>query len=507
MLIDSVLCGEMKSGCWLERVMKKIKWKNPGKIILFAVIVGVIMTGVTEVLNYKDTGGGGGWQRFYAMPKKTADVMFFGSSHAHCTVDHGLLWDEYGIAGYTLSAGSQRLDGTYHFLKEAIRVQQPEVAVVEVWGSVLPGMEYTEEALYRNALGMHWSKNLFEYVDDMSEGMGKDNAYRNRVLCKLPIIHSRYRELGREDFVDDIPYLRGYRGSFDIEAFERPEAIPESDTMELDPLCEEYLYKIIHLAEESGTQLVFMAAPYILSKEEQMLLNRTAEIARQENIPMIDYNVLADELGLDYATDFRDSDHVNNSGAAKVTAHLGKFLKEEYRLQDRRGQKGYEDWEKNSRYLEDKYVSKRLQDAVEANAYLSALGTLEGQTVVLSLTGNYMAAGDAYYEGLVAMGICYEDYEKGGTWVFEDGDPSLYLPGREYNRCYLVNGSEIHLESRIYEEEGEQKQINKIIFNGKNYSFAENGINVLVYDQRINQIVDHAGVDIYVNFDVIREEE
>lgn len=487
--------------------MKKIKWKNWGKIILFTGIVGVIMSGVTGILNYKDTGGGGGWQRFYAMPEKTADVMFFGSSHAHCTIDHGLLWDEYGIAGYTLSAGSQRLDGTYYFLKEAISVQQPKVAVVEVWGSVLPGVEYTEEALYRNALGMRWSKNLFEYVAYMTKGMGKDDAYRNRVLCKLPIIHTRYRELGREDFEDEIPYLRGYRGSFDIQAFEKPEVIPESDTLSLDPLCEEYLYKIIRLAEENNTQLVFVAAPYILSSDEQRRLNRTAEIARQENIPMIDYNILADEIGLDYMADFRDSDHVNNSGAAKVTAHLGNFLKETYQLPDRRGQKGYEDWDKNSRYLKNKLVSKQLQDAAEANEYLSVLGALEGQTVVLSLTGNYMAAGDAYYEGLAAMGICYEDYVKGGTWVFEDGVPSLYLPGKEYNRCYQINGSEIHLESEIYEENEEEKQKNEIMLNGKNYSFIENGINVLVYDQTINQIVDHAGVDIYINFDVIREKE
>lgn len=89
---------------------------------------------------------------------KNSRCDVFGSSHAHCTVDHGLLWDQYGIAGYTLSAGSQRLDSTYYFLKEAIRVQKPKIAVVEVWGTVLDGMEYSEEAIYRNTLGMHWSK-------------------------------------------------------------------------------------------------------------------------------------------------------------------------------------------------------------------------------------------------------------------------------------------------------------------------------------------------------------
>lgn len=80
--------------------MKKKNDRNLIKIIGFLLVVCIVLGKTTSVLNYKDTGGGGGWQRFYHMPQKTADVMFFGSSHAHCTVDHGLLWDQYGIASF-----------------------------------------------------------------------------------------------------------------------------------------------------------------------------------------------------------------------------------------------------------------------------------------------------------------------------------------------------------------------------------------------------------------------
>ena len=61
--------------------------------------------------------------------KKRAGIFEMCIRDRHCTVDHGLLWDQYGIAGYTLSAGSQRLDSTYYFLKEAIR---------EYYGSNVP---------------------------------------------------------------------------------------------------------------------------------------------------------------------------------------------------------------------------------------------------------------------------------------------------------------------------------------------------------------------------------
>ncbi|MFR6366906.1 hypothetical protein [Gallintestinimicrobium sp.] len=56
--------------------MKKRNYRNLAKFLGFAVVIGIMLGKITSVLNYKDTGGGGGWQRFYEMPQKTAEVMF-----------------------------------------------------------------------------------------------------------------------------------------------------------------------------------------------------------------------------------------------------------------------------------------------------------------------------------------------------------------------------------------------------------------------------------------------
>jgi len=50
-------------------------------------------------------------------------------------------------------------------------------------------------------------------------------------------------------------------------------------------------------------------------------------------------------MGLDFYTDFADHAHLNAQGAKKYTAHLAAYLKQNYELPDRRGQKGYESWE------------------------------------------------------------------------------------------------------------------------------------------------------------------
>lgn len=438
----------------------------------------------------------------YDMPPKTADVVFFGSSHAHCTIDHGILWDEYGIAGYTMTAGSQMLDSTYYFVKEALRVQKPKLLVVEVSRVALSDLGNSDESVYRNSLGMRWSSNLLEFVNYLVGDMGKDNTYRNRILTKLPVIHSRYKELERADFEDDTPYMKGYRGSFEVVEFEKPVEIAEENKLPLDKKYEEFLYEMIELVKGTETELLLLASPYVISEEKQMRLNTIAEIAKTENIKMINYNQLYDELEIDFKKDFRDEAHVNNDGAAKVTVHLGEYIKANYDIPNRKGQEGYEDWDLNKRYLDGKVITKKLEDASEVNSYLKELGQVGDRTIVLSLTGNHTAAGDVYYDSLSTLGISYEDYMKGGVFVFENGVPSLYLSGKEYDQCYEIADSEFHFGSEVAGDEQEAK----IIFEGKNYSFVKNGINVLVYDRLTKQMIDHVGIDIYVGFDVVRLE-
>lgn len=485
--------------------MKKI-WINIGKIVIFITITGIIFSRILDILGYKDMGGGGGWQRFYEMPKDTIDVVFFGSSHAHCTVDHGVLWENYGIAGYTMSAGSQKLDSTYYFVKETLETKKPKLLAVEVWGSVLSGLGNSNESVYRNTLGMKWSLNLMEFVNHLVERIGEDRTYRNQIFTKIPIIHSRYKELERDDFIDDTPYMMGYRGSFERIEFEQPIETAQEVTQPLNEECEEYLYKIINLAKEYNTELLFFASPYVLSDEEQMLLNEVEKIAQKEQIPIINYNHLYEEIGIDYKYDFRDEAHVNNYGAEKVTSHLGAYITDNFEVPDRRGQAGYEAWDLNLRYLKGKWEAHSLRQPQEVNGYLYELSKLKDKVIVLSLTGNHTAAGDVYYEGLSSLGISYEDYIRGGVYVFEGGVPVLYLPGKEYQQCFEVNNDEIHLKSETYIVDGWEEQDAEIIFRGKNYSFVENGINVFVYDKVTGQIIDVAGIDIYVSMRICREE-
>ena len=423
--------------------MKKEVWKNTGKVILFLLVICTILIKIFSILNYKSTGGGGGWQNFYAMPKERADVIFFGSSHAHCTFDQGLLWDKYGVAGYTLSAGSQKIDATYYFVKEAIEVQKPKIVVVEVWGAVGEKIVNGDESIYRNTLGMKWGKNHWECVSDLVEHMGGDSAYKKQILLKIPVVHSRYTEVTKDDFKNSELYMRGYRGSFEREVFEKPHIISSEKMTDLDARSEEYLKKIIDIAKENKTALIFVASPYCLSEIEQQRFNKINQIAEEFEVPMIDFNHLYDVIELDFTSDFRDAEHVNNYGAQKVTSYIADFLVTNYNLRSHKGEKGYELWELNSRFLEGKRVENSLLDADGINEYLRLLSELTEYVVILSLDGNHTAVGDVYYSELEKMGINYEDYIRGGAWIFEKGILKYYLPGKEYRYEMKINEIQI----------------------------------------------------------------
>lgn len=454
-------------------ILLKEKYRNCIKIIGFIVATVVILAIIFPIFNYKDMGGGGGFQRFYASPSDSIDVMFFGSSRAHCTIDHGYLWDHYGIAGFTLSAGSQKLDSTYYCLQEALRCQNPEVVFVEV-SQVNNGIiENGNPDVYRNYLGMKLSNVSLSFAGYLGKQMNMSREQKEEIYTKLPIIHSRYRELDRTDFIDGIPFMRGYRGSFDVVPFDMP--VETEQTMEISQDNLQFLEKIISFTKERNVSLVFFASPYDISEEDQMRINEVGKIAEENGIPFINFNHLYQETGIDFSCDFRDSSHVNNTGARKVTEYLAQYIKANYKVDDHRGDDKYIIWDQNSRYLHNKEFRHELERAENINDYLMRLSEDDRNIVLIQFVGNYQALGDVYLDSIKKMGLTQDDYICGGYY-------------------YLCGGSRIERPEDIYVDDS---QI--IWIQGQAYQTGiENGVNVVVYDEELKQIIDVAGDDIYL---------
>lgn len=454
-------------------ILRKAKCRNCMKLIGFILVTIIILTICFPVFGYKDMGGGGGFQRLYASPSNSIDVMFFGSSRAHCTIDHGYLWDHYGIAGFTLSAGAQKLDSTYYCLQEALRCQNPEVVFVEVSQVNNGKIENGDPDVYRNYLGMKLSNVSLSFADYLGKQMNMSREQKEEIYTKLPIIHSRYGEIDRTDFIDGIPFMRGYRGSFDVAPFDMP--VETEQTMEISEDNLQFLEKMISFTKERNVSLVFFASPYVVSEEDQMRINEVGKIAGENGVPFINFNHLYEETGIDFSCDFRDSSHVNNSGARKVTEYLAQYIKANYEVDDHRGDDKYIIWDQNSQYLHNKEFRHELEQAENINDYLVRLSEDDKNIILIQFIGNYQALGDVYLDSIKKMGLTQDDYNCGGYY-------------------YLCGGSRIERPEDIYVDDC---QI--IWIQGQAYQTGiENGVNVVVYDEELKQIIDVAGDDIYL---------
>lgn len=297
--------------------------------------------------------------------KNSYDVVFLGSSHMNGSINPNVLWKKYGITSFNYATGGQPIDVTYYLLKEVLKSQNKPIVVIDVYYLGLTG-EFGEEQYIRYVLdNMKFSKNKVEAIINTTPK--KDWPYYFFPIFKY---HNRWKELSEVDFNFD-PETTYYEKGFAASKVQYgKDSLSDTSTTEvadLPPKTKEYLYKIIDLSKKEGFKLILTNAPYDYTstknfsnwhKEPAKMFNKVAEIAKENNIPFINYNNLFDEIGFDFKKDMFNIGHVNLSGSNKISTHFGKFLKENYDLVDHRGDKNYEDWDRDY----ETYIEKQVKN-------------------------------------------------------------------------------------------------------------------------------------------------
>lgn len=479
-------------------------------IVSFTVLMILLVYYLGTVLLIQDDSGGG----FYSFYREKApiDVIVFGSSHAACTVNNAILYEEAGIASYTLSAGSQPLPLTYYYMKEAFSVQKPKVALVEtlMLDTEKPDEQtgkytFPEGSFYRSVLSMRWSPAYLSMIAELNRWYDIPEETRNNYLWKWPIIHSRYKDLSYDDAHHVRTYIRGYKGDNSVGKGEVPKIT--EDCAELNEITTEYLKKIIRLCEENDVKLIFFTAPYPCTENETAIQNSGEKIADEVGVPFINYNKKYDELHLDFSTDLRDdADHLNNAGAAKVTRALMNVLNNND-LPDRRNDKRYTAWNLHEEFLENKDFESRLLDA-DFGDYIKLLKEEANRyVIVICMSGNFDAQNvDTYKDALAKLGIAEKDYNTGGMILLDHGLLRWYS-GEEttWNLAFDTAGRRITMKG-INEkngkadkssEDGSATSVQGLWLDEDGFIFPENGFSFLVYDDKTDQVLDYCTMDVY----------
>ncbi|MDR1753289.1 MAG: hypothetical protein LBR74_00050 [Eubacterium sp.] len=311
--------------------------------ILFSWFLRTEVDGNTSVIYYEDP--------------NTIDVLFVGSSQAYMDINPNVLWRDQGIASFNYAGGNQAIWSSYFYIQEALKYQKPLVVFLDVWAvSTKFENDFTDQPVQIAYSTFRPSLNKLGIINS-----GVPPKDRMLWHADIMFFHTRWKNITsnspfttRENYQAHSPFkYKGFVGVPNVTSH-GPElnAVVYPSTDEFAEIPEKnklYLMKIIELSKNQGFQLVLIKSPTAVFSFEKAS-NSIAKIARDHNIPFIDfhYNSHRDAMGLDYQTDFLDGGHLNMTGAEKLSKYIAEYLNTEYDIPDRRGDERYISWDESA---------------------------------------------------------------------------------------------------------------------------------------------------------------
>ena len=111
----------------------------------------------------------------------------------------------------------------------------------------------------------------------------------------------------------------------------------------LDPVAQTWLDKFLSYISDKDYEVLFLQTPSTRTKTEAGRLNTLEDYLEARGYKSLVLGI--DESIYDLENDFYNDGHVNYYGAEKFTDRFAKYLKENYDLPDRRGDKKCAAWE------------------------------------------------------------------------------------------------------------------------------------------------------------------
>lgn len=460
--------------------------KNVVKVIGFMCLLFCVLAVVYRDLSWKDTSGE--YISNTEMQKNTGknkvDVVFAGSSHVYSGIYPAVLWKDYKIAAFDLSISEQDKNTTYYSLKQFLKKQSPKIVCVEMYGLMFD--EHGKEGdLYRNMLSVNPSINDYKLIKE-SVPEGEEMNY----FLRWPIVHTRYRELGKYDFVKRRINFCG-NGAVVEDGIETgnvdTEVIKLTDSVELSAKNREWIDNLYALSKEGNFELIFFMTPYQQTAEERYIENGAKAYADSLGIKYIDFKELMGEIDFIPTEDMGDVWHCNTKGALKVTDYFGKYLSGNYILPDHTGEKGYDKWDEDYSHYRQMVQKRELKEKIGTEDIGEVIKNSCNLFVVFSAEGEMGSS----YKVLEQFGITEDEYALGGKWIFTDGMLSKVMdntPGESH--IYSVN----RYDSFVIQCDVNDNRLINVLFNSEGVNTLYDGMNILIYDKFEEEYLGNFGI-------------
>lgn len=304
------------------------------------------------------------YNELYEEKENTWDGIILGRSVLDRAWVAPMAWNDYGMTLYPLSTDSQPIMLTKYIIEEVRKTQDIKLVVVEMQGIRKNALRVREVTIRRVTDNLAYSSNRIDAINAAFEYdlelRGKKSSIQKggKWAYYVPFIkyHSR-TDLNKYDFFHPVDDMKGV-SQVASGAFVVKEQIPSVLTDvsgELSSLQREILMDIIEYGKENGVEIMFTAVPSCLDITEQEEINAAFDLVEEYGCKTLNFNTdeMYKSIGFDFATDMYNTNHMNSTGARKVTSLLSKFIHDNYSFEDKRGQEAYSSW--NKAY--EKYVN------------------------------------------------------------------------------------------------------------------------------------------------------
>lgn len=251
-----------------------------------------------------------------AEPDNSLDILFFGDSESYAAFSPRHLYSKYGYTSYVCGTAAQKICDTYAILKDAFETQSPKVIVLET------------NCLFRDLKSEEENSDLvMNYLTDTLPVFANHASWKKAARKLLPKSRDERRRKQKGFIVrkNVIPY----KGGKYMKKTQKKKTIKED--------ISSYLEQIITLCEENQAELLLVSTPAPKNWNYKKH-NGVKEWADSHSVDYIDLN-LDKEIKINWNKDTKDGgDHLNLSGAKKVTNFMGEYFRANYSLEDKRSE-------------------------------------------------------------------------------------------------------------------------------------------------------------------------
>lgn len=305
--------------------MKTNRIRYCSRSLVFLVILLMIFHYASYVFLPKDNLDGSGMKDISANgilseTKDTVDVLILGDSEAYSAFSPMEMYKQHGFTSYVCATSGQPLYYTKSLLDRTLKDQKPSVVVLET------------DTIFRS----------FMISETISSKFGD--------IFPVFHYHDRWKTLKKDDLSGTVNYtynnvLKGFDYNTGIKGLSDLSHYMEETEQKRDiPVLNQYfLDSIVTTCQKQNIEVILVSTPSPVNWD-MAKHNTIEEYARAQGVTYIDLN-LGNQVSIDWLKDTRDAgDHLNFSGAMKVTAFLGKYLHDHYQLSDRRQDQTYRSW-------------------------------------------------------------------------------------------------------------------------------------------------------------------